>query len=262
MTPALSRPNMLDVAHEPWRPPLFVDCHSRRQRLLASVRRLLDLQGASIWIDLKMLLPACRGTVLDVGCGAQPYRQLLPSGACYLGIDTINAQAHFGYDMPDTLYFDGPRWPVADASVDTVIATETLEHVPDPEVFLSEARRALRPGGTLILTVPFSARWHYVPHDYWRFTPSGLKQLLVGQRFNDLRVYARGNEVTVACYKAMAIALALVLGKYKNSFQSLLGRSVGLLLSPCLVPLALLAHCSLCCAGGNDCLGYTVTATA
>jgi len=106
---------------------------------------------------------------------AQPYRPLLPPGARYRAIDVAVAGEAFGYDLPDTEYFEGDRWPVDDTSIDVVLATETLEHVPEPKVFLAEARRVLRPGGRIVLTVPFAARWHYIPHDYWRYTPSSLR---------------------------------------------------------------------------------------
>ena len=76
-----------------------------------------------------------------------------------------------------------------------------FEHVPEPTAFLEHAFRALRPGGTVIITTPFAARWHYIPHDYWRFTPSSLRLLLERAGFEDVVVYGRGNESTVACYK-------------------------------------------------------------
>src|SRR4051794_13112335 len=71
-TPAwLGRPNLVERREEAWQPPAFT-----RSRL-AAVRRFLDLQAGSIWNDLATLLPPQRGVVLDVGCGAQPYRSLL-----------------------------------------------------------------------------------------------------------------------------------------------------------------------------------------
>ena len=81
-------------------------------------------------------------TVLDVGCGAQPYRGLLNPSVKYIGIDTTDA-THFGYRVPDTIYIDAEDdWPVADGSVDAVMSTETLEHVPDPASFLRKTSRA------------------------------------------------------------------------------------------------------------------------
>ena len=58
------------------------------------------------------------------------------------GIDSINAKAHFGYEMPNTLYYSGERWPLDDGTADVVMATETLEHVFDANDFLHEARDA------------------------------------------------------------------------------------------------------------------------
>jgi SAM-dependent methyltransferase len=43
---------------------------------------------------------------------------------------------------------------------------------------LSEFARVLRPGGSLVLTSPFTWHLHDEPHDYWRFTEFGLRLLL------------------------------------------------------------------------------------
>jgi hypothetical protein len=74
----------------------------------------------------------------------------------------------------------------------------------------------LRDDGQLILTVPFSARWHYVPYDYWRFTPSALRMLLERNGFSDVVVLARGNELTVACAKVMALILPFLLPQWSK----------------------------------------------
>ena len=167
-------------------------------RLAASARRFLDVQAGSVWNDLRGELGSARGVVLDIGCGAQPLRELLPPGVTYIGIDIAESQERFGYRTPDTRYFEGNVWPVEDASVDLAFATETLEHVDDPPQFLVGGLPVLRPGGRLVLTVPFSARYHFVPYDYWRYTPASLDMLLRGAGLTDVEVFARGNAVTVA----------------------------------------------------------------
>jgi SAM-dependent methyltransferase len=48
--------------------------------------------------------------------------------------------------------------PLGDSSVDLVLCAETLEHVRDVQLLLSEARRVLRAGGTLALTTPAHGR--------------------------------------------------------------------------------------------------------
>ena len=242
LTELLDRTNMVGRQSEAWRPPSFHRVTTRTARLTAAARRVLDLQAGSIWDDLVVLLPRSRGMVLDVGCGAQPYRHLLSPEAIYRAIDYTGADRHFGYSMPDTTYYQGERWPVADASVDVVLCTETLEHVSEPAVFLAEAVRCLKPGGRLILTVPFAARWHYIPHDYWRFTPSGLKRLLSVAGFEQVAVYARGNALTVACYKVMALLLPLLMPQRKGLSRRLLLLACGVVVLPMVVALAAIGN--------------------
>jgi len=112
----------------------------------------------------------------------------------------------------------------------------------------------------MLLTVPFAARWHFVPHDYWRFTPSGLECLLVLAGFSDVQVRARGNPLTVACYKVMALPLMLLFDDRPAMASRLLRQIIGVLLSPFLVLVAVVGNCSLRGDWGEDCLGYTVTA--
>jgi SAM-dependent methyltransferase len=254
------RRNLIGLPEETFRAPLFKPNTTWPRKLENFTRRFLDLQAGSIWRDLKPELAKTSGVVLDVGCGAQVYRDLLSSAATYKGIDTDEAKAHFGYETPDTAYFEGDQWPVADGSVDCVLCTEVLEHIPDSLLFLRRTQRCLRPGGRLLLTVPFAARWHFIPHDYWRFTPSGLGRLLVLAGFTDVEVYARGNPLTVACYKVMALPLMLLFGGHPARASRLLRQLMGLLLSPFLVVAAIVGNCSLIVDWGEDCLGYTVTA--
>ena len=131
---------------EAWRPLTFEPVTTRKGRFIAAARRFFDLQAASIWNDLDELLPQSQGVVLDVGCGAQPYRYLLSPEVTYRAIDYSDADRYFGCSMPDTIYYQGDVWPVADASVDVILCTETLEHVPEPAVLLAEASRCLKAG--------------------------------------------------------------------------------------------------------------------
>jgi SAM-dependent methyltransferase len=257
---APGRRNQLEARPEAWRPPRFKPIQTQADRVAAAARRFLDLQAGSIWNDLSRLLPQGRGLILDVGCGAQPYRCLIPPGATYQAIDHADADRNFGYRLPDTTYYEGTRWPVADESVDMVLSTETLEHVPEPAAFLAEAFRCLNPGGSILLTVPFAARWHFIPHDYWRFTPSGLERLLAAAGFEQISVLARGNAMTVACYKVMALILPLLVPQRGKSALRLARQAAGASLLPVLFILAFIANLSLAARDGDDCLGYTAIA--
>lgn len=254
------RMNVAETTTESWRPLLFSNSHARFARSKAALRRYFDLQAGSGWRDLSAVLPKLSGTLLDVGCGAQPFRPLLSPATTYVGIDTAEAKDKFGYEMPDTTYFSGNVWPIAAGSVNSVLCTETLEHVFGTRIFLAEAARVLAPAGNLLLTVPFSARWHFIPYDYWRFTPSCLRLLLEEQGFINVRVYARGNACTVACYKWMTLLLGLLMPQKAAGGKKLLLQLMGALLLPVFILLAVVANLSLKGAGGDDCLGYTAFA--
>jgi SAM-dependent methyltransferase len=224
------------------------------------VRRFFDLQAGSIWMDVASEASNWRGKVVDVGCGAQPYRSLLPAGTAYVGLDIERAKEAFGYATPDTILFDGGHWPEGARDADVVLCTEVLEHVREPRALLAEAHAALRPGGRLLLTVPFAARWHFVPHDYWRFTPSSLKLLLEEAGFRNVVVRARGDELTVACYKLQALLLPLLMPQQARAVKAWGLRGLAAPTIPFFVALAAVANLSLRGKGGDDCLGYTVTA--
>ena len=116
-------------------------------KLLFMLRILGDLQVASVLRELTPWLAKRTGTVLEIGCGAQPYRHLLPSACSYTGLDWEKAEEHFAYRVPDTVYYDGGEFPFADGLFDSVFHTEVLEHVYETTQFLDrvptrpEARR-------------------------------------------------------------------------------------------------------------------------
>jgi SAM-dependent methyltransferase len=255
MTARPARRNLTERAAEDFKPPVFKPNLSARNRMENWLRRFLDLQAGSAWRDLKAELGEARGKLIDIGCGAQVYRELIPAHVVYRGIDTADAKARFGYSVPDTQYFEGDDWGVDDGTFDTALCTEVLEHIADPAAFLGRAFHCLRPGGRLVMTVPFAARWHFIPYDYWRFTPSSLHMLLTAAGFVDIGVTARGNPLTVACYKAMSLHLSLLFGS-----GGFFGRALGALLLPVLGVLALIANLTLSGDWGDDCLGYTITA--
>ena len=246
---------------EAFRPPPHERARGRAARLRVRLRRAADLQFGSIWRDLEQLLPRVQGILADVGAGAQPFRDLLSPAVRYIAVDIEESERQFGYRTADTRYFRGNSLPLADAEAATILCTETLEHVRDTARFLGEVRRALAPGGLLILTVPFAARWHFVPQDFWRFTPAGLDHVLEVAGFRHVRVYARGGALAVACYKALGFILLMLLGGGRRGAAAVLCRAVGLGLLPVAALAVMLGNVGIRFPGvADDTLGYTVLA--
>lgn len=123
------------------------------------------------------LLVKAKGTVLDIGCADRWAEQRLPAGCFYLGIDSIST-GHGLYGARPTMFADAAGLPFLDASVDTVLLFEVLEHLPRPGPSLAEIRRVLRADGVLLASVPFLYPIHDAPHDYQRYTLHGLEQVL------------------------------------------------------------------------------------
>lgn len=125
--------------------------------------------------ELGRHFPRLTGEVLDVGCGCKPYRPLVPATR-YVGLDVDNPFTR--KVAAADVFYDGGAFPLPDESFDAVLCSQVLEHVFTPEKFLSEIRRVLRPGGRLVLAVPFMWDEHEQPHDFGRYSSFGLRALL------------------------------------------------------------------------------------
>ena len=112
------------------------------------------------------------GRVLDIGCADRWAAAELPAGCEYLGIDYPTTGRMY-VAVPD-IFADAGCLPLQDGSIDTVVLFEVLEHLAKPQHALAEIHRVLRPGGKLLLTVPFLYPVHDAPHDFQRYTSHGL----------------------------------------------------------------------------------------
>lgn len=244
-----------------WQPPAFAQSGSFFEMLITLLRRFFDLPAASIWKDLKKILPNVSGNVIDIGCGAQPYRQLFSSSVKYTGLDTVDSSDHFGYRLENVVVFEKEKaFPLENNSMDFVLCTEVLEHVFDVQFFLEEVNRVLNEHGKICFTVPFSARWHYIPFDYWRFTPSSLKEILENTGYCNVKIYARGNPLTVMCYKISSLIMPFMMPQDKNFFVKRFKNLIGIFLFPIFMIISCVGFYSLKFDWGDDCLGYTILA--
>ncbi|MHB8522752.1 MAG: class I SAM-dependent methyltransferase [Limisphaerales bacterium] len=130
------------------------------------------LHVAPLWRDLAAASQYAQGRLLDLGCGNAPYGRWFRSRVeSYIAVDhpPVGERAQVGASAE--------RLPFTDAAFDTILCTQVLEHVPRPWLAAAEITRLTKPAGILILSCPQYWEMHEVPHDYFRFTPFGLRVL-------------------------------------------------------------------------------------
>ena len=99
--------------------------------------------------------------VLDIACGVGYGSKLMKEfGAkSVVGVDASevaisNANDHFKADGVDFFVGHCEKLDFPDMSFDVIVSLETIEHLNHPEIFLSELKRVLIPGGTVIISCP------------------------------------------------------------------------------------------------------------
>lgn len=128
--------------------------------------------------------------VADVGAGRAPYRELF-AHTDYFTIDR-EVSLHGGAESFDVVA-SASQIPLADLSLDAIVCTQVLEHVPNPAEVLREFRRLLKPMGQLLLSAPLAWEEHEMPFDFYRYTRSGLEHLLREARFDHIEIAPRSD---------------------------------------------------------------------
>ena len=116
-----------------------------------------------------------RGRLIDLGCGKVPlyeaYKDYVTEIVCVDWDETLHGTEHLDYrcDLSREL-------PFRDAEFDTIVLSDVLEHVPEPERLWRELARLLTPAGKGLINVPFYYYLHETPHDYYRYTEYALRR--------------------------------------------------------------------------------------
>ncbi len=141
--------------------------------------------------------PSAHGTLLDIGCGTKPYQKIFePYVKNHLGIEYSLESVYRGHKA--NIFGDGMNLPFADQAIDTILCTEVLEHIPNPEKAIAEFARILRPNGVIITTAPFFFPIHDT-WDFFRYTHDGLANLMKQQGLEvELVKPLSGTAVTLA----------------------------------------------------------------
>jgi len=143
---------------------------------------------------IKAINAYSKGKLLDIGCGNKPYEPLFEGKISeYLGCDVIQSSRN----CVDVIC-EANKIPLDAGSFETIISTQTIEHVADNNGLVSEAARLLKKDGYFILSGPMYWYLHEEPYDFFRFTKYGFRYLLEKNGFKVVEIIPNGGKWALA----------------------------------------------------------------
>jgi len=148
--------------------------------LQAKVGRLVArrLLGTRAWTDAaaRELAASSAGLrVLEIGSGRQDLREdayslrsAFPDAGEFVQTDVNPEFGHMVLDITDMSL---------DQEYDVILCMNVLEHIYEVRRAVDNLRKALRPGGRLLIATPFLYPYHDEPIDFWRFTEHSMREL-------------------------------------------------------------------------------------
>jgi len=112
-------------------------------------------------------------TILDAGAGELQFKKfcshlkyIAQDFGQYSGEGEIGLQIGAWDNSKLDIVSDIVSIPLPDHSVDAIMCTEVLEHIPDPIGAIKEFDRLVKPGGYLLITAPFASLTHFAPYHF------------------------------------------------------------------------------------------------
>ena len=149
--------------------------------------------------EMEPFVPATAGMVLDVGCGAGAFAATLRAARAGRALEiwgvelSPEAAARAGTACDRVLVGDAVAClrDLPAGGFDCVVMNDVLEHLVEPEPLLREARRVLKPDGSLVASLPnvryFFNVWDLVVHGRWDYMDEGILDR------THLRFFTRGS---------------------------------------------------------------------
>jgi SAM-dependent methyltransferase len=150
------------------------------------------------------------GTVLDIGGThdpRKPYKQLLKGHTKWVVLNIAHYQGEQPYIQADC----NQRLPVADNFFDNVLAFNSMEHVYRMEFAVEEMVRVLKPGGKLLLNIPFLYSVHGVPDDFHRPTASWWQT-----KFEQLNIMENNVKIMPLLWCTLSSGISLMDNKWSR----------------------------------------------
>lgn len=148
--------------------------------------------------------------ILDIGCADKWIQQHLPPEVGYIGLDYPSTSTNLYKTLPD-VFGNAERLPFASSSINKIYFLDVLEHIENPAMALSEARRVLRTDGEIVVRIPFLYPIHDAPIDFTRFTMFGLQSVIKKCGLELMQATAIGHPFeTTALLRNLAYSKALL----------------------------------------------------
>lgn len=176
------------------------------------LRKLFSIDNPELtrraWIEKEVGKISENGTILDAGCGTQPYREFCEhlnykaqdfgqyeDGENGQGLQHVEGSWNYG-----KLDYVGDIWNIdeKDGVFDAILCSEVIEHVPYPEKTIKELCRLLKKDGKLLLTAPYACLPHMNPYFFYsgfsaefykhHFEENGVEVELI-EGYGDIYIY-------------------------------------------------------------------------
>lgn len=162
---------------------------SNNPKHLAVSSRLMTDITASLY--QKYIRKYAKGKLVDLGCGNVPfysaYKDHITGNTCVDWPNTLHKNQYLDVECD----LNQPL-PLPDCYFDTIIISEVLEHIANPELVWAEMKRILKPGGRILLSVPFLYKIHEAPFDFFRYTEFALRNFAEKNKLNVLELESFG----------------------------------------------------------------------
>jgi len=147
-----------------------------------------------LWLDtcLHFFSSEMRGVVIDLGGKRSGKR-----GTFQPPEHQADMWLYINLDLQTSpnLFADVTKTPLKTQMADSIICTEVLEHLPNPQTCVDEMHRLLLDGGVVFASVPFFYPVHADPYDFQRFTEDGIRHLF--RDFKLVEVHRMGGYIGV-----------------------------------------------------------------
>jgi ubiquinone/menaquinone biosynthesis C-methylase UbiE len=184
------------------------------------------------WIEETLKKIPEGSTILDAGAGESPFKKfcghlkyIAQDFGQYHGDGEIGLQTGTWNNSKLDIVSDILSIPLPDGSVDAIMCTEVLEHVPDPLGAIKEFNRLIKPGGYLLLTAPFASLTHFAPYHF----ASGLSKYFYekhlpdnGFEITDLQLNGNFFEYVAQENRRIKSVAAKYAGKRLNIFDKII----------------------------------------